>query len=140
MMTRDKANEIARDMLAALQDVAKKHGIQIKDKGGRFDPNGGNATFKFEAAFLNAQGTAETRERTAFTRQAKFFNLKPEWLDMEFAFAGDDYKIIGLNTKAYKAPVLAIQSSNGKTYKFKAEHVEEMMRAQHPTVPATPAV
>jgi hypothetical protein len=86
-----------------------------------------------EAAVIADGGTAETRERTAFKLQADFFTLKPEWLDKTFSFGGDDYTIIGLNTKAYKAPVLATQASNGKTYKFKADHVKMMMLAQNPT-------
>ncbi len=137
-MNRDLARVISQDVIAALDAVAKKHNVIFADKGGRFSAT--SLTMKIEAAVIGASGTAETRERTAFKQQAKFFNLKPEWLDMSFTFGGDDFTIVGLNTKAYKAPILAIQASNGKTYKFKAEHVEDMMRAQHPTVPATPVV
>lgn len=135
-MNRDLARAISQDVLAALDAVAKKHNVAFSNKGGRFSSS--CLTMKIEAAVIGASGTAETQERTAFKLQAKFFQLDPAWLDMTFAFGGEDYTIVGLNTKAYKSPVLATQASNGKTYKFKAEHVESMMRAQHPTQTSNP--
>ena len=138
-LERSTVKAISEDMMTALQAVALKHGVHFSYKGGRFSSS--NCLFKVEAAVITDGGTAETRERTAFKLQASYFQLKPEWLDKTFSFGGDDYTIIGLNVKAYKAPVLATQASNGKTYKFKADHVKMMMLAQNPSTPAltTPA-
>ena len=126
-MTRDKARELAEDMLAALQSVATKHGVQIKDKGGKFDPNGGSATFKFEAAFLNDQGQAETAERKEYKLFAVNLGLKPEWLDQTFRFNSADYKIVGLRTRRSKNPVLVQRQPDGRTFVFSHDYVKSAM-------------
>lgn len=129
-MERSNVRLLSEEMMEALKAVALKHGVQFTYKGGRF--NSSNCTFKVEASVVNASGTAETAERTAYKLQAQYFQLQPDWLDKTFSFGGEDYTIIGLNTKAYKSPVLAKCVRNGKTYKFKADHVKMMMLAQNP--------
>ena len=131
MKTFERSNlkDLREDMVAALQAVALKHGVQFTPKGCSFSPTA--ATFRIEAAVINEGGVAETKERQDFARYASIYGLKPEWLDKTFVYGAGNYSIVGLATRKSKAPVMAKKmGDNGRTYVFPTNVVAALMNAQ----------
>ena len=131
MKTFERSNlkDLREDMVAALQAVALKHGVQFTPKGCSFSTTA--ATFRIEAAVINDGGVAETKERQDFSRYASIYGLKPEWLDQSFRHGSDTYTIIGLATRKSKAPVLA-RNQAFRTYGFPTNVVAALMNAKTP--------
>lgn len=127
-MDRQNAKVLAQDMLAALESVAQKHGVKFSQKSGNY--TGTTLTLRIEAAILNADGVAETRERKDYTLYCNLYDLKPEWLDATFPANGTTYQIVGLNTRKHKNPVLAKRTDNGKIYIFPADIIKLRMAMQ----------
>jgi len=129
-LERSNIKDISQDMIAALQVVALKHGIQFTSKGCSFTST--SANFRIEAAVVGDGGVIETRERTDFPLYAASYGLKPEWLDKSFVHGADTFTIIGLSTRKHKQPVLAKNARNNKTYVFPNNTVSALMNIQHP--------
>lgn len=125
MITRDKANLITNDVLAALGEVAKKHSVTFSNKGGSYST--GNVTMRLEAAEVNPDGTVNSRNAQTFKTMAPMYGLKPEWLNGKFLSGGLEYTIIGLNTRRSKNPVECRQTKNQKIYIFKADSIQRLM-------------
>jgi hypothetical protein len=124
---RNTARQISADINTAVQSVATKYGISLKDKGCRFSST--NATFKIEAALIGAGGVVVSSERNDYTRYCFMYNLNPSWLDKSFNHGSDVFTIIGLATRKRKNPVLTKSAKNGKTYIFPANTVKALMEA-----------
>lgn len=125
MITRDTAQLITNDVLAALDEVAKKHGVAFSNRGGNFSAE--NLTIRLEAAVVNPDGTVSTRNAKTFEGLAPMYGLKPEWLNQTFVSGGNEFTIIGLNTRRSKNPVECRKTSNQKIYIFRAETVKNLM-------------
>lgn len=107
---------------AAIADFGNKFGVKISTGSASFSP--ANATMKLEIATISTDGVVESKERTAFIREARLYGLNPEWIDKEFTMLGSQQvcKVIGLNTRCHKSPVIC--DSNGKRYKVSASTVK----------------
>lgn len=105
------------DIISALADVSKKHGVDIRfGSGGKYNET--NASLKLEISCVQGDGTVITKEADAFKRHAYLYGFKPEDLGREFVSGGKRYKISGLNTKAHKMPVLATEVGTNRVFKF----------------------
>lgn len=91
----------------------------------------GNCTTKFQFAQVTEDG-AMTKERQDFESYAGSYGLDPDDFGAEFTtFRGDTYRIIGLNTRARKYPIVAEKVGNGGgRYKFPAEQVKNALERQ----------
>lgn len=108
--------------LAALEQVAKDHGVTIQDGAGRFDA--GSFTMKFVASTIGEDGKANDPARTAFGLLATRYGLEASDLDREFSSRGERYRITGLNTKARKMPIQAVRVRDGARFKFAPDIVK----------------
>ncbi len=115
-LNRSNVREMSEAFTKALQTLENQFGVKVSYKSGRFSST--NVTFKFEAAVIGAAGEIFNKERQDFKTYAFRFNLKPEWLDQEFSWAGNTYRVDGLKTRCWKSPVLVTQVRNGKKYKM----------------------
>jgi hypothetical protein len=127
-MDRDLARNISAEMMEALKAVATKHGVEFRNKGGSLTSS--NVTFRIEAAIVGATGVAETRERSDYPLYCQMYSLKAEWLDGTFTYAGNDYTIVGLNTRKHKNPVLVKRNKDGKSFVFPATTIKMVMEAK----------
>jgi hypothetical protein len=125
--TRPNVRQLTDAMLAALKGVEKTYGVRIEPRGGTLGPT---AVLKFEVAAVGADGVAQTIERESFTRFAHAYGLHPAWLDRTFTYRSVDYRLTGLNTKATRAPVLAVRVRDGRAFKFQADAVRLILGAQ----------
>jgi hypothetical protein len=121
--------EEAKRMRVRLQEVLDKFadslgiGVQL-----------GNATYKGNALNIavefivkNESGVLQTDERKAFRSYAKTYGLEPEWLDKTFTQDGKTFKIVGLNGRKPKRPILC-EDDKGGSYSFPELLVKGLMQ------------
>lgn len=111
-MDKMKAKMMAADIAAALEAVAKKHGMTVELKGGSYDPTLG--TYRPKVEFKSNDS-----DRVEFERYAQMFGMKKEAFGHVFTdVRGNSYKVVGIRPSASKRPVLATSMTDGKTYCF----------------------
>jgi len=107
----------------ALQQVSKNFGISINCKGGTFSST--NFTMKIEAAVIGQNGDILSKEVENFKMYCGMYNLLPDDLGKSFkANDGNTYQIKGLTNRGGKFPILAVNLTNGKTYKLPERMVQ----------------
>jgi hypothetical protein len=114
---RTTCGAVERDILAALEGVAEKHGITIKrEGGGRFDDH--SFTFKLKCSVAGENGE-DAGEKLRFERDAVLFGFKPEHYGREFTSKGERYRITGFNYRARSMPIQAVRVHDGAQFKFR---------------------
>jgi hypothetical protein len=96
------------DMNAALDAVAKQHGIAISVDGCRYDAAAGTGTYKLNIAanIVPGESAAEARRRSDYERHCELFGAKREWLGKTFRTPRGVLVIVGLETKRTKYPIV----------------------------------
>ena len=117
-----KMEQMRNDINIALTEIAKKHGVHMELKNGRYSDNTFN--FKLEGGVTNSDGSTVTKESEAFKLNAEMFGLSPENLFSTTTINGEQYKIMGLKTKNHKYPIITRNIKTGKTYKMPATMVK----------------
>lgn len=121
--TRDACKLLRDEIDAALQAVAKKHGITLKVGNASFDAN--QINFKLNAMTLGEGGEVVTPEKKAFIADAHFYGFKAEDLGRTFMSNGKTFTIAGLKHANRKMPIIA--TSEGKSYKFAVDAVKRAL-------------
>jgi|TARA_R110000824_G_scaffold20454_2_gene76973 hypothetical protein len=111
---------------AALDVVAKEHGISIKVGSGSYSFQ--NASLKLELAVKDSTGNVITPHRADWNVFAKMIpDLNESWLDETFTFKNETYKVTGYNSSARVRPIVTERVSNGKTYTWKQDALVRFM-------------
>lgn len=120
--TMDKATAkmIGERVEAELQKLASELGVQIKRRGGTFDPEG-VLTMKLEVALVKG-GAVVTKEAAAFKAQAHWYAMNPDDLGCPITVRGVEYTISGLLPRRSK-PILVTRTLDGKQFTMAAEPV-----------------
>jgi hypothetical protein len=114
---RNNLRELREAITAALEVVGKQYGIKIT--AGSASYMNESATFKVELATVTSDGTAMTKEASAFKRSCGLYGLKPEHLFAEINYAGSRYKITGLTGgRSWKYPIAVERIPDGKRFKL----------------------
>ena len=123
----DKTNldTLRKEIDDALAPIAARHGIQLH--AGRITYAADNARITLEAAVVTPDGMVLSREATAFRELAHLYGLQPSDLGRTFTLSGTEYTIVGLRTRATRAPILA-RTSDGKLVGFPAEPLVEKLK------------
>jgi hypothetical protein len=127
---RDAVRDLHHRLQETLDRFAQENGLKAIVGSSSFTPY--NICFKVEVAVVTQQGDALTREAETFFHHAACFGLAREDLGKTFQYGGHAYKIIGLNTRSRKAPVLATDE-DGKRYKFSVELLKAVLSAKNDT-------
>ncbi len=99
---------------SALADFCTKYGLSVSVGKGKFSDS--NVTLHVEFAVQNAAGVVVTKEVEAFNRYHAMFGLKATDLHREFGYRGNTYKLMGLNPKARRNPLIVERQPDGKTF------------------------
>ena len=92
------ANAFAKEAVAALEALAKKHGVDIKRGGGRFDA----MTLDMKLKVTVKRGcVAFDRKRVALVKRAKKYGFI-SLINQEFEFGGSQYRLVGYNPRGKK--------------------------------------
>lgn len=103
------AQALGKEVEEALNAVAERHGLQVQVRGGTYD----STLFKPKVEFT----TLDAAERE-FARYASLFGLKPDDFNAEFTSQGRLFKVSGVAPRSTKRPILAIEVTTGRTFKF----------------------
>ncbi len=106
-----------------LKSVADKNNIALILGKVTYDRDGNTATFKLEAAVKSETGEAITREYRDYEQYASMFDVDPSKLNTVIRVGRKQFKIVGLNTKSRKFPVLGKCVEDGKQYGLPASVV-----------------
>lgn len=138
-MTKDKrttrltpaaCEEIQSRMLEACQKVAANHGLVVESAGWR----GMDTGFSFEPVFRvsvpASDGTAFNLEKDRFEFLAEHYGLQPSDFEREFRTGGEKFWITGIDPKRPRYPISAERIPDRRGFKFTAENVVMLLRAQ----------
>lgn len=121
-MTKAILKALANEIEDALQDIAKKHNVQIRRGNGTYGET--NATLKLEISDISEDGAVLDKEAETFLKMATHYGFVEDDLNKVFTSNGSKYSISGLNPRRSKYPVSAIRLSDGGKYKFTAMYVK----------------
>ena len=99
----------------AVQEVAKKYGVEIKTGSSSYTSN--SATTKVVISTVGDDGVVMTREVEDFNNNKELFGITKNIGDT-FSHRGVEFKIAGLMPRSRKFPVLGKRVSDGKEFKF----------------------
>ena len=125
MIDKAKLRNIASDIEAAIQEVGKKHGVQLKRGNASYTDT--NFTLKIEGAAIDSSGEILSREKQDFMYYALSYGLSPDDFGKTFISRGRTFKISGLKPKASKYSILAEEVGTGKSFKFPATAVKQAL-------------
>jgi len=112
VMDKASVKALSGAVAQALSAVAEEYGIQFKSKGGKYDPTTGTFSPKVEFSLEDSGARAFAQDVRAFS-----------WLSVsdygrKFTSGGREFTLVGLNLRAPKFPIKALDSGDGKTYRM----------------------
>lgn len=122
MDIKSNIDPITADIIAALKEIEKKHGVSIARNGKIMYDNAG-FILKLAVTQNSETGKSVSREEADWYKNAKYFDLDPNLFGKTFKFDGNDYKIIGLMPRRSK-PVLGMDA-RGRKYLFPSAAVRQ---------------
>mgnify|MGYP001043692680 CR=1 FL=1 len=118
---------LSREMIAELEDLGKRHGIKFKVEKGTVGSTGGTVTMRV-ALLDNAK--AENAARQRFTAYAKMFDLDPAWFGQKVVLRSTLYKIVDINPRAPKYPVLLERIHDGEGLRCTAWSIKSQLQGR----------
>jgi len=126
-MDKALAQKIAKATEAALAEVAKEFGLDVKVGGGKYDPGAGTfapkveffANDSAERDFKRIIGTVPVDYATGI---GSFVFTEDDW-NVTFKSHGKTFSLCGVNPRSPKYALSAKCLDDGKTYKFTASSV-----------------
>lgn len=116
---RNAAKLISAACEEALQEVAERFGLTVSLRGGSFDPSAGTYKPKVEFAMADSAEKSFARDCRYIYADGDFDKpLVPSDFGAEFVSQGRTFKVVGVNLRAPKFPILAEDVANGQTYTF----------------------
>jgi len=126
MISEELLKQLRIELNMAIAEVAKKHKLNLKVTNASYSPS--TFTFKLEGALLDKDGMVVDRKRIDYETYCHLYNIKRCWLDKEFTTPdGETYKIVGLNSKARKNPIIAEDVRTKKRYRFTSRQVIQLI-------------
>ena len=121
MFTKESLRAIRPRIEEQLKHLEAELGIKIRVGNASFSAN--NATFKLELTSINEDGSVVPREEAQFLEFCAAVGLKREDLGKVIAYAGNAYKITGLNLRSAKYPIMVKRVTDGKGFRLSKEAV-----------------
>ena len=126
-MEKSKIESIIKEIEEAAKKIGESHGLEIRTAGG-YHYTTNNFRFQIEAAVVNDEGVAETREVEDFKHLAFRFGFQPDDLHKELIIQGRTFRIVGLKPRNFKYPIICEELGTLKQYKLGADQVKEGLK------------
>lgn len=114
---------LSDEINAALAPLAQQHGITLRIGRGTFA--GAYAKFTLDVATLGTNGVPATQEAVALGSLGDAYGLEGVQVGACTIIRGVEYRVVGLNAKARKAPVNLERVSDGTTFKAPVNLVKQ---------------
>jgi hypothetical protein len=121
---------IRANMLRACQKIARENGLAVEDLGTRNMDPGLSFELGLRVSIPAPDGTAYNLEKEMFTIFAEDYGLSSDDFGREFNTGRERFKITGIDPKRPKYPISVERLPDRKGYKFAAEHVAMLLKAQ----------
>ncbi len=121
---------IHASMLRACQKIAREHGLVVEDLGTRNMDLGLSFEPGLRVSVPAPDGTAYNIEKEMFTIFAEEFGLTSDDFGREFSTGRERFKITGIDPKRPKYPISVERLPDRKGYKFTAENIAMLLKAQ----------
>lgn len=125
---RTNARELVEECCKALEPIAKKYGLTLDEKGRSFYRDRLPMKFDLIVPVMDEKGEALDPKAQEFKKKALRVGLEPDDLHREFKSRGETYRIVGLNLRAKKYPVLGERVRDGKRFKFHVDTVRNGLK------------
>lgn len=112
------AKKIQEESVIALEKIAKKYGVTIKNNGGILGENDFTMKMKVEVVGV-------TKKYDPYIYD--IFGLPKDIIGKTFVNRGINFTITELNSRAPKFPVIAI-GNDGKSYKFTTDAIKKLLK------------
>lgn len=123
-INRTVLRELRGEIEEALKDLGEKHGVVFSVGSANFLPT--VATFKLEVATKAEDGTVNTKDAENFRSLCYLYQLRPEHLHKLLTFNGTQYKLVGLNPRSGKYPLIVERVSDGKGFKLHSSAADSL--------------
>ena len=128
-LDRNFCKAIRPEIDKALEELGDKFGVEIKAGNARY--TGNQVTFKLEASLVKDDGSTFDPKRDEFSRICGRYGLQASDLDRVIETTrGQKIKIIGLNPKRRKYPVLIEDLMRGKEYIATPDQIQMYMATE----------
>lgn len=114
-MTKEQVKALREKLQCVLDEASESLGYVLKLGNATFSAT---ATFKLECSPIKTDGSVVSKEAEDYKRNARLFQMDPEWLGENFIVGGRIYRLTGLSVKSRRFPILAVEVDSGKTYKL----------------------
>lgn len=133
----NKKVKIVQDaMEAAMQPVAEKLGLSLKQHGGTFDA--GHFDMKFRVLEKEPDGTVKDPMEEDYRQFASVYGLDPAWLGQGFRSGTNAFTVAGLKLKrGGKVYLIGRKAENGRLYRFLVDQFLLLHKAQMKPVVTT---
>ena len=126
-VTKDFLKENRKTIEAELKALGEKLGVTFKAGSGSYEPDGSAGHYKLEITEVRDDGV--TAEQLKFNKVCQLYNLKPQDFGKTLKVNGRDFKLVGLNTRAPKNPVMIKCLESGGSFKA-SERVLKQIQEQ----------
>ena len=114
-INRATARQLSGEIVAALKEVADRHGLEVAVNGGTY----GEGMYKPKVVFKTA-----TADQDEFASWADIYGLQATDFGRTFRSKGRIFKVAGVNPRGRVRPIICDEQPNGKRYVFPADTVK----------------
>lgn len=121
---RTTVRNLAAEVETALAEVFARHGLTAPTVGATYTPT--NIKFKVETnidATDDSGVNVQSPEAIAYNRYGKSYGIVDNALGVEFTFAGDRFRFLGVKPTRPKFPISAAKVNDGREFKLPASAV-----------------
>ncbi|MDX8481530.1 hypothetical protein RFN28_24150 [Mesorhizobium sp. VK24D] len=129
-LTPAACEQIQDRMLEACRKTAADHGLVIESAGWRSLDSGFAFEPLFRVSIPSPDGTAFNLEKDMFVYLAEQYGLAASDLGREFTTGSERFRITGIDPKRPKYPISAERIPDRRGFKFTAENVAMLLKAQ----------
>lgn len=112
-MTKEKVRELRKELDDLLKDFGDDHGLKLSIGNIQFDDTG----FKTKLDVREGSSDEEV-QRKEWEKYCILFGLNSNDFRKKVFFQGQEFELIGFNTRAHKFPIIGKEVSSGKTFKL----------------------
>lgn len=119
-MDTKKLDAIRKALEISLEVIGEAHGVAFDIGKMTYSHSG----FRCPLEAFEVSDTGVSADQVKFEQAAHFFDLSPSDYGRVFWMGRDQWKLVGIELKNRKYPIIAEKVGSGKTYKLESRHVQ----------------
>ena len=124
--TKNEIREFRTQFKEAVKQLEKDFNVDINIGNIRYDAVEFSGKMTVKKTTKDAVAYAEDKIKSNFERLAPSYGVNPNWYGKTYISQGKTMKVVGINTRARKYPIM-LKGSDGKSYKSSPSILRVMM-------------